>query len=246
MKRIASITTGLASMGVGFIVQAAELPRRDVVVPPPVSAVEVSSAPYHWTSYFFGGSVGVVWGTDRGYSIMMDDGVPSVASFGGNDRRSWEAGAHAGMSHQFDNRVVAGIEADLSGIDPAGRSQAANGHPAQSYNWLSTLRVRTGYAFDRFLPYATAGIALAGSNTLTPDYAGGAFARDRDTLVGFVAGAGIEYAMTEDLSIRGEYIHARFGSSASFTKVTPGDVVQFTGREPRMEMIRIGATYRFR
>jgi len=89
-------------------------------------------------------------------------------------------GGQIGVNWQFNNFVV-GVEGDGSWADIGGADS------------LETIRGRAGLAFDRFLAYGTGG---------------GAF-QDFDDL-GWVAGAGLEYAFTDFVSAGVEYLHYDF------------------------------------
>jgi outer membrane immunogenic protein len=72
---------------------------------------------------------------------------------------------------------VMGIEGDISFTDWDGTDA------------LGTVRGRLGYAWERVMPYVTGGLAIA----------------DADT--GWTAGGGIELAVSNNVSVRGEYLH---------------------------------------
>jgi outer membrane immunogenic protein len=61
---------------------------------------------------------------------------------------------------------------------------------------VGTIRARGGFAFDRFLVYGTGGAAFGDD-------------------IGWVAGGGGEYAVTDNLSVGVEYLHYDFGSDTS-------------------------------
>jgi outer membrane immunogenic protein len=95
-------------------------------------------------------------------------------------------------------------------------------------DWWATARVRVGYAFDRTLIYATGGVAFTDSNNDKCDGFGGcgfvgapalgfftpaglaaaavvapvAFSRRDNNNVGWVLGAGVEYAFTNNLTVK--------------------------------------------
>ena len=96
-------------------------------------------------------------------------------------------------------------------------------------DWFATARVRVGYAFDRTLVYATGGLAFTdnGNNDngffgvtngsqlpaafyVSPAAAafgsgvgnGGFFGRNNNNDVGWVLGAGVEYAFTPNLTVK--------------------------------------------
>ena len=75
-----------------------------------------------------------------------------------------------------------------------------------SSNWLSTVRGRVGYAFDRVLIYATGGGAAGDvkatfTNPNTP-FTGST----NSTEWGWTAGAGVEAAVTENITVKVEYL----------------------------------------
>jgi outer membrane immunogenic protein len=83
-------------------------------------------------------------------------------------------------------------------------------------DWNGTLRPRLGYAFDRFMPYITGGLAVG--NVEASD----ATSSDSGTAVGWTAGAGIETALTDNVTARVEYRYTDLGSDA--ISLDSGDV----------------------
>jgi outer membrane immunogenic protein len=95
------------------------------------------------------------------------------------------AGGQIGVNWQFDSFVV-GAEGDGSWVDWTGT------------NAVGTVRLRGGFAFDRFLAYGTGGAAFQDFNN-----------------VGWVAGGGVEYAVTDNWTVGVEYLHYDFGNDGS-------------------------------
>jgi outer membrane immunogenic protein len=93
-------------------------------------------------------------------------------------------GGQLGINWQF-NQFVLGAEGDGSFVD-WGETEA-----------VGTLRLRGGFAIDRFLLYATGG---------------GAFGEDE---IGWVAGGGGEFAITDNFSAGVEYLHYDEDESSS-------------------------------
>lgn len=101
-------------------------------------------------------------------------------------------GLRAGYDYQFDNRIIAGIEADIAkseiggsqityanegstGTDSGnlGRSRQFEAVQKSSIDWISTVRGRLGYAFnDRLMLYATGGAAFLRQNEERTQYIG--------------------------------------------------------------------------
>src|SRR5690606_2454913 len=77
-------------------------------------------------------------------------------------------------------------------------------------SWNGAARVRIGYAMDRILPYVAGGISFGGHQLRLGEASDGiAF---KSTLTGWNVGAGIEYAATDKLILRGEYRYTDFGN----------------------------------
>ena len=112
----------------------------------------------------------------------------------------------------------AGVPALLSGD-----FLSVNGKAALS--WLGTTRARVGFVAtpdNRLMIYATGGVAYGGgtSNFSVFDSTTGSFftGSPSSTRVGWVIGGGVEYAVTNNITIKGEYLYADLGSS-NFTTV---------------------------
>jgi len=101
----------------------------------------------------------------------------------------WEGGAYIGYNVQTNSHLVLGVEGDLLA---AGKTDN---------NWDATLRGRVGYAVNKVLIYGTGGVAFGGVQNA------GASA----TNTGWTAGAGIEAAVTQNVTARVEYRHTDLG-----------------------------------
>lgn len=203
-----------------------------------------SSAPeFSWTGFHVGAHAGYAWG-DGGriaQAIIWDDphqGGMGPTPFGGVETNpsGWFGGLQAGYDHQFANRVVLGVEADIAfGSIEDSTSYFAEtfrttleGRAGTRIDTFGTARLRLGYAFDRFLPYVTGGLAWgdvklrnAGVETIEPStdrHSSGAieaipYSRSAgETRFGWTVGAGAEYAFDERWSVRAEYLYANLGT----------------------------------
>lgn len=127
---------------------------------------------------------------------------------------------------------LAGIEAELSAANlkrPVGSAALGFGFETADpvfdvirakTDGYGMLRGRLGYSFDRALVYATFGLAGATTRILAtyPDLAGGpaASARSTQTQAGFTLGAGIQYAITDQLALGLDYRYIDLGSTGRF------------------------------
>lgn len=114
-----------------------------------------------------------------------------------NDLSGWLVGATVGANFTLTNGIVAGVVGDIAWSDIA-----VDGIDAQ-LDWVGSIRGRLGFDGGAFMPYVTAGVAFA-SHTFNP-------APFTETHVGWTAGAGVEFAATEDLSIDLQYRYTDYG-----------------------------------
>ena len=99
-----------------------------------------------------------------------------------------------------------------------------------------SIRGRAGFAVDRALFYATGGAAFTSFNYSNSNGDSSSNAR-----VGYTVGGGIEYAVTNDWSVRAEYRYSAFGT---FTDALPITGVSVTHRETENQVLA-GFSYKF-
>lgn len=109
---------------------------------------------------------------------------------------------------------VYGVEGDISWLD-FHNSLVVDEAPSYrmehnvSWDWLATLRGRAGLATGNVLVYVTGGIAIADpdySSWYVPPFDNEGF-RTGGTQVGIAAGAGVEVAVNDRFSVKGEYLY---------------------------------------
>lgn len=161
--------------------------------------------PYSWTGFYVGAHAGAAFGNAKVSSI---DGFRQ-----GYNNAGFIGGLHAGYNYQFENNWVVGLEGDLdyTSLSKTRHGIAAIGPFATSFKseWQGSIRGRVGYAFDRFLPYLTAGVAFADEKFRVSVPAG--IASHSTTRAGWTVGAGLEYAVDDHWSVRGEVRYSDFG-----------------------------------
>ena len=117
----------------------------------------VATAAVNWTGFYVGGVVGYASAS----GIHCDYGPPDTC-IPVTDPKGWNAGVTVGYNWQVANWVL-GIEGDWSWASMRANAGDGGGFGCGTscdtkINSFETARVRVGYAFDRFLPYVTAGI----------------------------------------------------------------------------------------
>jgi outer membrane immunogenic protein len=180
---------------------------------------------YNWTGFYLGLNGGGGWGHsswDRAGGLDLSGGV-----VGGTAGFNWQTG-----------QIVLGIEADAdwSGVSGSTSTLCPAGC-ATTNDGLGTVRGRLGFAFDRFLPYVTGGLAVGDIHATTPGFAGAT-----QTNLGWTVGAGLEFAFLGNWSAKAEYLHIDLGSfncGLSCGLATP-DNISFSA-----DLVRGGINYRF-
>ena len=247
------------------------------------------AAPFSWTGCYIGGNVAWIQDnsdydlsmagaflnpagpfSNPANSAQLNNAYTSLSS-------SVAGGMQGGCSYQLGPGFVIGIEGDFNGsalresanssYGPAGPFAGGGGLLASSHTevvtkslgWFSTLRGRTGFAWEHFLFYATGGWAVARVSSTTDV----AFASDQALLAsnsfsgalsqtrnGWTVGTGIEWAVVNNWTIRLEWLHLDFGSvsyiNACLAPACAGGFAWATNNVRfRDDAIRIGLNYRF-
>ena len=205
-----------------------------VVELPPVEMQPVFS----WTGGYVGVQGGYLWG-DSHIDVLSagDYADPQPAGFLG--------GIYGGYNYQLPSNLVVGIDVDIVKADATafGQGYFQNGTPAPAgsgFNaeskWSGAVRGRLGYAAGRFLPYVAGGVAFTDLDYfLYPQR----IAADTQAMIGWTVGAGVEYALTDNLIGRFEYRYSDFGSD-NFELLGISDKVDYTTSE-----VRFGLAYKF-
>ncbi|WP_411035864.1 outer membrane protein [Shinella sp. BYT-45] len=168
-----------------------------------LDAYEEAAPAINWSGFY----VGVHGGGGRTSvdAAYVPNGPAASLSGGGA-----LGGVQAGYNWQLDQFVV-GVEGDISATGIGAAIDCPN--PAFSCesdtNWLGSVRGRAGISFDKLLLYGTAGVGFGGIKVFTDN---GTQFGERKTETGWVAGAGVEYAISERLSVKAEFLHYDFGA----------------------------------
>ena len=202
------------------------------------AAAQAPPGTVNWAGPYVGLSLGGEWGQLPGSVSVAPTAagaVPGSAAVPGSTRHLYGStngtvtgGGQVGYNYQIDNFVL-GVEGDIRGGGlstttnvPAGG--LTNFAPGSSFNATSdfnaSVRGRLGYAWNQFLFYGTGGIAVADVNVksnFAPSIAAGGTAlpgtsaSSSTTLLGPTFGGGVEYALTPNISIAGEYRYTDYG-----------------------------------
>jgi outer membrane immunogenic protein len=257
MKRLLASTTALATMvviaGAVSSASAADLPRKSVpqqfVQPVPI---------FTWTGFYAGINAGYVFETGKsqltGSPALLGTGLAPIGALK-TMGDGFMVGGTLGYNYQIGNFVM-GLEGDLSYVD-LGKNVAGGFAPltatlSQDMSYFGTVRGRLGIAFDRLLVYGTGGLAFGDSDAQTTiTIPGSQWSGSKgDTKFGYTLGAGLEYALTNNWSVKAEYLYYDLGKSNYSSPLIAGPglgapVFGTTKAENRGNIVRAGINYRF-
>jgi len=208
-----------------------------------VAADLSSSAAFNWTGAYVGAQIGYsatgnaeyylndrTWNDDYDYDPKL---------------RGLLGGVYIGYNHQFDNGVILGGEADATLSDIHGSAVAPGDwgfHTSTKIDRAATARVRLGVAVDRFMPYIAGGVAYGrlNYNDARDDVP---YSSAKTNLFGWTLGVGGEYAVTDNLILRGEYRYTKYNTK-SFVTVPEETSFGYDVKSDTNEF-RIGIAYKF-
>lgn len=243
----------------------------DVPAPAFKAPMQALPAPYDWSGFHVGGSVG--------YSLGRADTTLAIAGFPLAPIATTMNGPVGGVQVGHDwqmKAIVLGVESDIqatgqrgtSGIGPGTLCPTRTNAPApcrttagsidESLPWLATFRGRLGVTpMDRLLVYVTAGRTIAQVETSTamttttafpggPALATASSATSGNPIrAGWTMGAGAEWALWDRWTAKLEYLRLDLGTAyKAFTG--PGGLAAGTASNRVTDnIVRIGVNYRF-
>jgi outer membrane immunogenic protein len=257
--------------------------------------------PFTWTGFYVGLNAGGGWAShsNNNNNVFPFLGAVPLGTFApvathNSSNGGFVGGIQGGYNYQFGvgSGFVLGIEADIDYAN-IGRNHSAT-FPAftlpqfpgtifaptagvsnnNSNQYLGTVRLRAGYAWDRFLVYATGGLAYGGINNAgvgagvtaltapgfvvpttglvatvpTTSVVGVAANRSSSTHAGWTLGAGVEYAWTNNWTVKAEYLYANFDANRNAPGFfLPGVAAAFNNRSHSIDVniVRLGVNYKF-
>lgn len=220
------MTSGVAAADFGVMTQ-----------PAPMAYV---APPADWTG-FYAGVFGGVAGADFN---LVPVGVPGAGFF--TTGRGAIGGIQVGADYQFDSFVVGAVaDIAISGVEGVSET-TVGGIVVSGYrshlDYLGTLRARAGFTpTDNLLIYAHGGFAYGRS---TPTFtvggvdAPGFVATNR---AGWTIGAGLEYAVTENISVQTEYAYTDLGNPTVTDATAPGQATESL----KLHTVKAGVNFRF-
>ena len=207
--------------GVSASAFAADLPTRKAPPAPPI----VYAPAFTWTGFYVGLNGGWGWGSLSSSNFS----APTGGVLGGQ----------VGYNYQIGQFVIGG-EADLDGTFFSHSSNYLGGTNKFSTGALTTERVRLGIGLDRTLLFLTGGYAgLQTTGKFTDGFTNIVTTQDVWRNGGAI-GAGIEYAFTNNITAKAEYLYLPFSGATYFqnTPITEKNTLD-------VSLFRVGVNYKF-
>jgi outer membrane immunogenic protein len=207
---------------------------------------------YNWTGFYIGGNAGGHWGSDK-ITTVTDTGwadpLAAPAGAAGSaainatspvtlNPKGFIGGLQVGYNLQGTGGGVFGVEVDVNWLGGTASRSLTNipvidprdvMTDSIQASFLSTFRLRAGSTLfsDRALFFLTGGFAL--ENLKTTDSMGHfgnaviTSTSNSTTQPGVVAGAGFEYAFTDFVSVKGEYLYVYVKHLEAAIPATPAN-----------------------
>ena len=199
----------------------------------------------------------------HGYELLYQ-GVPGLFlnDSVNNNPQGVIGGAHAGYQLQLtqwswfsSSGIVIGLEGSVDGtsinntlFDPFSELAVRTQVPVEG-----SIRLRAGVAWDRLLVYATGGAAFTSIKDTYTDTTGfvtgvplayEAITKNRS---GWTVGGGLQYAVTDNWSVRAEYRYSDFGhyTDYPFTIFVPFGDVLTVQHHLTENQVQVGLSYKF-
>lgn len=231
----------------------------------------------HWSGVYLGSSVGNAQGQAKSDAATAIDAAVSyftppdpeqiaAVADGTVSQSSLSGGIFAGFGKQYGNLYL-GVETSVNSLHFDETRTASATYLSNSdgtftnalsvkADWQASLRGRVGFVYDRWLAYVTGGAAVTQIRldaSFYDDFLGaGASGRDsgKQTKLGWVAGLGGEYALSQRWMIRGEYLYADYGKvETASTVINPAFPLLANRLENsadfKTQTLSVGMGYRF-
>jgi len=207
----------------------------------------VSTPHFWWTGCYVGGHGGGGWGqkglTDTAGIVTGFTGVTSTNV----PISGYTVGGQIGCDYQFASNWVLGIEGAAANANIGGNTTVAvpgdNATFKEATDFLTSATARVGYSWDRWLLYAKGGAAWAGDHYSAVDANATYDFEGFEMRFGWTAGAGVEWALWNDWSLKLEYDYYGFGTrSVTFidqisTTAGPMDIKQ------SIQVVKLGLNF---
>ncbi len=186
------------------------------------TAQEAAGA-YDWTGFYVGAHAGAAMARYRASGAGFFDGDTMVKDL---KDTAFIGGLTFGYNRQLMNNMVVGLESDIGFM---GVSKRVEGLPTfddtdnfarLKQGFYMDVTGRLGFSYASFLFYGKGGLVLSRIRLEAADLDGtsidaGDYTSVKKTRAGYTVGGGVEYAITDAMSIKAEYRYMDFGRISS-------------------------------
>jgi outer membrane immunogenic protein len=245
MKRLLKYLASAAMLLSPLAAHSADLAVK--APPPPLMPV------FSWTGFYIGANIGGAWANNNWYDTLFGTGFNN-----NNNNSAFIGGGQAGANYQMGSFVIGG-EWDF---DWAGNNNGTGviipgvGNIVVTNNnrWITTVAARFGFAVDHWLFYGKAGGGWVGNNNLTitnvttgVSLTCGNFTNCGNNNGGWLVGGGVEYAFTNNWTVKAEYDYLGLGNR---TLLVPANAPLLAGdtffsNNRNIQMVKVGVNYLF-
>lgn len=212
----------------------------------------------NWTGAYAGAHVGYSWGNASTTDNIKDWCTPGdtaciakyVGPFGYGVGGAFGGGT-AGYNYQFQGAVF-GIEGDLGYMDLSGGRTSESSSPEFHQNETTSgglygdITGRAGILLTpQALVYGKGGFAFYDGSSEQKTTKPGFVSHDTGTFTGWVAGGGLEYLLTEKISLKIEYLHFGFGDQGGDQTSTSDGYVFSNKTSLDADSVKVGINYHF-
>jgi outer membrane immunogenic protein len=247
------LLSSVALLALGASASAADLGPRYTKAP---SMIDPAN---NWTGFYVGLNAGAA-STDRNLTAVASEPFFESRFTDTISKTGFLGGGQIGYNYQSGMSVF-GVEADATWLNVKSTTNTfadpfffGKGNAAFSSNidWLVTVRGRAGIAATpALLVYVTGGLAIAGVNVRYQN--SGNFLGQltntvsvNDTIYGWTAGFGAEYALGGNWSVKAEYLRAQFDDTTLNVPFNPQTGLAGTVKASQdIDLIRAGINYKF-
>lgn len=216
----------------------------DIVAPSYDAPISAPAQAFNWSGAYVGVNLGY-GGGEFGHPFAATEEVLGEPLDGSLDISAggFLGGVQAGYNWQSGSFVY-GVEADFqgSGIDAMDNLDLNIGSVelGTEVEWFGTIRARLGMAAtDSLLAYVTGGAAYGRTHS-SLSLNGSEVAGEKNTEWGWTAGAGVEYAVTNNVTLKTEYLYTDLGKATLFAD----DFVSLEN-DVAFHTVRFGINYKF-
>jgi outer membrane immunogenic protein len=218
----------------------------------PAPVIETPAA-FNWTGFYVGVHGGLAAG-DFKYPFGLGNSGGSINGELEQDASGGFGGAQIGYNWQFNPNWVIGAEADIAASSYEGKvsgtissgGSSASAEAGSEVDWFGTVRARLGYAHDNLLVYGTGGLAYGKvKSSISGDINGSGFGESTsETSTGWTVGGGVEYGITQNVSLKAEYLYVDLGSQTLLDVRDRGNSLKIES-DTKFHTLKAGLNYKF-